>query len=87
MSSCGTTNVKFQLRRDTDANWQGKILRDGEPGFATDTNVLKIGLNEVPWQSLSPVGPAVAPTLVLDGGTASNPVSVPGPTFDCGGST
>jgi hypothetical protein len=87
MSSCGTTNVKFQLRRDTSVNWNGKVLKDGEPGFATDTNILKIGLNGIPWQSLSPVGPVIAPTLILDGGSASNPVSVPGPTFDCGASS
>jgi hypothetical protein len=56
MSSCGTTNVKFLLRRDTDANWQGKILRDGEPGFATDTNVMKIGNGVLAWQFLNPGG-------------------------------
>ena len=87
MSSCGTTNVKFLLRRDTNTNWQGKILRDGEPGFATDTNVMKIGYGGIAWEFLNPVGPVIAQTLVLDGGSSSTPYATPGPLFDCGASS
>lgn len=37
--------VKFQLRRDTSVNWEKStvLLRDGEPGFDVDRNILKIG--------------------------------------------
>jgi hypothetical protein len=87
MSSCGTTNVKFLLRRDTNANWQGKVLKAGEPGFATDTNVMKIGNGVRAWEFLNAVGPAIAPTLVLDGGDSSYPYLTPGPVFDCGASS
>lgn len=35
----------IRLRRDTAANWASRnpILRSGEPGFVTDTGLLKIG--------------------------------------------
>lgn len=40
-----STIVKFKLRRDTSINWQQSQipLQDGEPGFDTTNNVLKIG--------------------------------------------
>jgi Major tropism determinant N-terminal domain len=86
MSSCGTTNVKFLLRRDTNANWQGKILRDGEPGFATDTKILKIGLNGAIWELLPAVGASVNPVAAavqFDGGDSTNSYTA-GPVLDCG---
>ena len=44
----------FQLRRGTSAEWEAvnPILRVGEPGFATDTNVFKIGDGKTPWKDL-----------------------------------
>ena len=35
--------VKIQLRRDTAANLSTVVLANGEPAYATDTEVLKIG--------------------------------------------
>jgi len=54
MAGCGTTNVKFQLRRDIEENWAGKTLLPGEPAFSTDTNGLKIGPGL--WNDLSYIG-------------------------------
>ena len=46
--------VKFQLRRDTAANWTAAntVLDLGEPGVETDTLKLKIGDGVTPWNSL-----------------------------------
>ena len=46
--------VKFQLRRDTAANWTAAntVLDLGEPGFETDTRKLKMGDGTTPWNSL-----------------------------------
>jgi hypothetical protein len=46
--------VKFQLRRDTAANWTSAnpVLDLGEPGVETDTLKLKIGNGSTPWNSL-----------------------------------
>lgn len=40
-----TTIVKFQLRRDTAANWETSTipLQEGEPGFDTTKQILRIG--------------------------------------------
>jgi hypothetical protein len=47
--------VKFQLRRDTAANWaaENTILDIGEPGVETDTRKLKIGDGSTGWNALS----------------------------------
>ena len=50
-----TTEVKFQLRRGTSAEWIAAypvILRQGEPGIETDTNRLKFGDGVREWQAL-----------------------------------
>jgi hypothetical protein len=46
--------VRFQLRRDTAANWTSAntVLELGEPGFETDTQKLKVGDGVTPWASL-----------------------------------
>lgn len=46
---------RFQLRRDTAANWTSNnpTLAAGECGFETDTNKLKIGDGSTAWTSLS----------------------------------
>ena len=50
-----TTEVKFQLRRGTAAQWIAAypvILRQGEPGLETNTNRLKFGDGVTEWQCL-----------------------------------
>lgn len=44
----------IQLRRDTAANWSSvnPVLANGEPGYATDTQILKIGNGSTAWNSL-----------------------------------
>jgi hypothetical protein len=63
-----TTVVKFQLRRDTAANWNSSAvpLLEGEPGFDTTNNVLKIGPagGPVGWNSIRPVGTSVDPVAL-----------------------
>jgi len=46
--------VRFQLRRDTAANWANTnpILALGEPGVETDTLRVKIGDGNTAWNSL-----------------------------------
>lgn len=45
---------KFQLRRDTNANWTAAnpILLDGEPGVETDTKKFKLGDGVSHWSTL-----------------------------------
>lgn len=52
--SCGVSKVKFQLRRDTAANWTfgNPYLQAGEPGFEIDTYQLKIGDGVHAWNDL-----------------------------------
>ena len=47
--------TRIRLRRDTAVNWSGTnpILGLGEPGFETDTNLLKIGNNSSGWNDLN----------------------------------
>ncbi len=47
--------TRIRLRRDTAASWSGTnpILGLGEPGFETDTNLLKIGNNSSGWNELN----------------------------------
>jgi hypothetical protein len=61
MAGCPPTNVKFQLRRSTKAQWDGPVgsltvLRDGEPGVESDTGQMKIGYTGAPWKDLPYVG-------------------------------
>ncbi len=50
----------IQFRRGLSSEWESlnPILRLGEPGYAVDTNVLKIGNGETSWKDLSPIGGA-----------------------------
>ena len=54
-TSCGVANVKFQLRRDSLADWSASnpVLRPGEPGYDSTTNGLKIGDGTTSWGDLS----------------------------------
>ena len=59
----------IQLRRDTAANWAvvNPVLAAGEPGYALDTGVLKLGDGTSAWASLDPIS---------GGGSGSPPVVV-----------
>ena len=72
--SCGTTNVKFKLRRDTGTNWSNAnpVLQSGEPGFDTTANALKIGDGYTPWNLL--------PYLSGSGGGGNGATGPTGPT-------
>ena len=47
----------FQVKRGYSSAWErvNPILRVGEPGFAIDTNILKIGNGETPWNDLKSI--------------------------------
>jgi hypothetical protein len=48
----------IRFRRGTEAAWTAAdpVLDEGEPGFETDTNVLKLGDGATAWSALSAVG-------------------------------
>lgn len=50
-------NTTFQFKRGTAARWAevNLILQAGEPGYAIDTGILKIGDGITPWNSLSAI--------------------------------
>ena len=50
-------NTTFQFKRGTAARWAevNLILQAGEPGYAIDTGILKIGDGINPWNSLSAI--------------------------------
>ena len=93
MANCGTTPVKFLLRRDTTAGWAstGAILAVGEPGVNVDSGQMKIGDGVHTWNSLpfmgstgptgttGPQGPiAVGTNAASSYGFSSNIVLSPG---------
>ena len=47
----------FKLRRGLAAKWQevNPVLAEGEPGWAMDTEVLKIGDGVRPWNELNAI--------------------------------
>lgn len=71
--ACATANVKFLLRRATATEWAAatsRILLDGEPGFDTTNNILKIGNGGRNWSQLKSVnfdlfGIPLAPTDLM----------------------
>lgn len=54
--------VRFQLRRDTTANWTGAnpVLGPGEPSLDIDTGLVKYGDGVTPWLGL-PYAPVDLP--------------------------
>ena len=64
MSSCGTANVKFLLRRGTTAEWanSSKKLALGEPGYDTELHILKIGDGNSLWRDIDSIGGILGPT-------------------------
>jgi hypothetical protein len=64
---------KIQFRRATEAEFlsASTVLASGEPGWATDSKVLKVGNGLTSWASLSGVG--VLPTNVVFSTTTDIP--------------
>lgn len=48
--------TKILLRRNNNAELTGVVLSSGEPAFALDLNVLKIGDGVNAWENLDPIG-------------------------------
>ena len=83
------TITKIQLRRDTASNWSSSTvpLLEGEPGFDTDQNILKIGpVGGSVWNNIGPTG-TFYPGINSGGGSTGNtgstgftgPISPPPP--------
>lgn len=85
-----TNYVKFQLRRDTAANWSPSyVLNAGEPGYELDTHKLKVGDGYTPWGSLpyTSEGPRglqgiAGPQSIVPG--PAGPQGIQGPTGPMG---
>ena len=72
-----TTNVRFQLRRDTASNWAAAgnpILLLGEAGYDTTNKILKIGDGASTWTNL----PAISGGGGGGGGTSLDPGTTQG---------
>lgn len=65
-------NAVYQMRHDTEANLANIVLYNGEPGYATDTKVLKIGDGVTKFSSLT--------TNIADWSNVSNK---PDPMYIC----
>jgi hypothetical protein len=78
----------IQVRRDTAERWSrfNPLLSAGEPGFATDTGVLKIGDGFTPWNELA----SFVPAGTLPGGASDEAIlqhiesELPHPVYDDG---
>jgi len=76
-------NVRFQLRNDSVVNWLNSTapLLPGEPGYAVDTNDLRIGgSNGLPWNQLVSITNRPGPTGIKGPtGPSGGPVGPTGP--------
>lgn len=77
----------FKLRRGTMAEWKAKnpILSDGEPGFAIDKNILRIGDGKTAWKDLPDIngsGTAVLEVLKIYDDPNDTSTTVNGQTYD-----
>ncbi len=64
----------LQVRHGTEAAWASAdpVLRDGEPGFETDTGVFKLGDGVTVWSLLDGIsGGGGGDDSILDGGTST----------------
>lgn len=70
--------TKIQIRRDTAANWTSNnpTLANGEMGYETDTNKLKVGNGSSAWSSLSYYTLGTADYLALAGGTMTGQLTL-----------
>ncbi len=79
---------RILLRRDTNENWitNNPVLASGEPGFATDTLIFKIGDGVTPWTELNyfsgPTGATgdAGPTGIAGPTGATGSIGLMGPT-------
>lgn len=91
MSCSSTQNIRFQLRRATEAQWisTNPVLLAGEPAVSTDTKQIKIG-NGSNWINTDyinlagGVGPVGTPTTLQSLITISNASSKNGTTINLG---
>lgn len=62
----------FKLRRGLLAEWNkvNPILFDGEPAFAIDVNILKIGDGVKHWSELDSINGSAMDIKIINGGTA-----------------
>lgn len=69
----------FQLRRDTSSEWNkyNPILRVGEPGYAYDTNVFKIGDGINHWNDLPVQGNSISEEILSRLEALENGASLP----------
>lgn len=83
--ACPTVPKKLQLRRDTAATWLAvnPILAEGEIGYESDTNAMKIGNGIATWSELVYFN-ANATQGIFDGGDPSSTYVGDG-MFDFGG--
>ena len=68
-------NTQFRLRRGTAEAWErnNPVLANGEPGWAVDTKVLKIGDGVTHWNDLTAYGGTIEIDEKLDE-NSTNPV-------------
>lgn len=61
--------ITFKFRRGTSMMWSANnpTLAEGEPGYDTDTKVLKIGDGSTRWNSLESLNSDTDPILVIMG--------------------
>jgi hypothetical protein len=83
--ACPTVPKKLQLRRDTAATWLAvnPILAEGEIGYESDTNAMKIGNGIATWSELVYFNANVTQGI-FDGGDPSSTYAGDG-KFDFGG--
>lgn len=66
--------TRFKIRRGLAAEWEkaNPILLEGEPGYAVDTNVYKIGDGVHQWMELPQIGgdPVKFDIQLINGGNA-----------------
>lgn len=57
----------IQVRRDTAANWgsEDPVLADGEIGFDTTNNAIRVGFNGANWSGLTPIAGSGAATAAF----------------------
>lgn len=81
-----TTYVRFILRKSPSSDWafSNPVLQPGEPGYATDTGILKIGDGIRPWTTLPSLQTAGAlgptgPTGIQGDDGPTGPTGATGP--------